>query len=145
MQTGTYILLLHLPVDAELDIPDLDSTLFPAGFYAYAAGAENLPERLKAHLTPPEQPAEHIDFLRRAASVSEIWLTMSATPHPHVWVDLLLAIPGAISIADGFGVSGCDCDSHLVYFDVRPQLDDFQIGARKLFPDEVIVIAKTDA
>ncbi len=148
MQTGTYILLLHLPADAELNIPGLGKIAFPAGFYAYADsafGIYTLPNRIKAHLAKPATPREHIDFLRQVASVAEIWLAPGDEPHTHDWVSLLLTIPGGITIADGFGVDNCTCDSHLVYFDVRPSLEDFQIGARKRFPAESIIVAKTDA
>lgn len=148
MQTGNYILLLHLPTDAELNIPKLGKIAFPAGFYAYADsafGVYTLPNRIKAHLAEPTMPREHIDFLRQIATVAEIWMAPSNEPHEHDWVSLLLDIPGSVSIADGFGVSDCTCDSHLVYFDVRPSLEDFQIGARRLFPDEAIIIAKADA
>ncbi len=144
MQTGTYILLLHLPADAELDIPGLGETMFPAGFYAYADsafGITQLPERIKTHLAEPTHPREHIDFLRKIAAVAEVWMAPGNEPHEHEWVSLLLAIPGAVAIADGFGVEDCACDSHLVYFDVRPHLEDFQIGARHLFPDEPIIRA----
>ncbi len=147
MQTGTYILLLHLSADAELDIPGLGQTTLPAGFYAYADsafGVFSLPERIKTHLAAPTRPREHIDFLRQAATVTEVWMALGDEPHEHEWVSLLLAIPGSISITDGFGVSDCTCESHLVYFDVRPELDDFQIGARKLFSTESIIRAKTN-
>lgn len=147
MQTGTYILLLHLPADTELDIPGLGKIAFPAGFYAYADsafGIYSLPRRIKSHLAEPTAPREHIDFLRQAARVAEIWMAPGSEPHEHDWVSLLLDIPGGIAIADGFGVDDCTCDSHLVYFDVRPSLEDFQIGARKLFPNEPIIIAKAD-
>ncbi len=148
MQTGTYILLLHLPADAELDIPGMEKTLFPAGFYAYADsafGIYTLPQRIKTHLAEPTTPREHIDFLRQVAGVVEIWMAPGNEPHEHDWVSLLLAIPGGVSIAEGFGVSDCACESHLVYFDVRPSPEDFQIGARGLFPTETIIVAKTDA
>ncbi len=146
MQTGSYILLLHLPSDTELDIPHLGTITFPAGFYAYAASAfdaAGLPGHIKRHLAPAKQPRQDIDYLVQVASIDEVWMALGNTPREHDWTDLLLAIPGGISLIDGFGVTGCACDSHLVYFDVCPSLEDFEVDARHKFPTETIIGAVT--
>ncbi len=142
--TGTYTLLLHLPGDTQLAIGGLGQFDFPAGYYAYVDGAydaDGLAGALKKRLTPPKTPTRHIDYLRQVANIEEIWLTTASQTREHVWSALLLEIPGAISLIEGFGAADCHCESHLIYFDVRPSLEDFVIGAKHRFPNDVIIRA----
>jgi len=54
----------------------------------------------------------------------------------------MLAIPGAAVPVDGFGASDSDRESHLVYFDVRPSLEDFAVGvAAPVFPGTTVLRA----
>jgi Uri superfamily endonuclease len=144
ISTGTYVLLLHLPAPVELTVGRLGTFDFPAGWYAYigsAFGAGGLVGRLKHHLRPVERPHWHIDYLRQAAELVEIWLSPDTEPREQAWVDLMLAIPGATIIVEGFGASDSDRESHLVYFDVRPELEDFAVGVRARFPHARILRA----
>jgi Uri superfamily endonuclease len=143
-ETGNYILLLHLLDDEILTIGKLGTFDFPAGWYAYvgsAFGSGGLVARLKHHLQPVEKPHWHIDYLRQAAQVKEIWLSPDTTSHERDWADLILAIPGAIIIVEGFGASDSDRESHLFYFDVRPTLEDFTVGVRARFPEATLLRA----
>jgi hypothetical protein len=38
-------------------------------------------------------------------------------------------------LVDGFGASDSSQDSHLIYFDIRPSLEDFVVGVRARFPE----------
>ncbi|RME40631.1 MAG: GIY-YIG nuclease family protein [Caldilineae bacterium] len=143
-QTGTYILLLHLPADTSLTFPHLGKFTLPAGFYAYvgsAFGPGGLPAAFKRHLTPPASPHTPIDHLQQVAALEEIWFAAGEENRQHVWADLLLAVPGGMNLIEGFGTDDCDCDSHLVYFDVRPDMEDFAVGVRYRFPAETIARA----
>ncbi len=143
-EPGNYILLLHLPADERLTIGKLGTFVFPAGWYAYvgsAFGAGGLVGRLKHHLQPVEKPHWHIDYLRQAAQVEEIWLSPGSERREQEWVDLMLAIPGAMILVEGFGASDSVKESHLIYFDVRPLLEDFTVGVRARFPKSQILRA----
>lgn len=143
-ETGNYILLLHLPADERLTIGKLGAFVFPAGWYAYvgsAFGAGGLVGRLKHHLQPVEKPHWHIDYLRQVAQVEEIWLSPGRERREQEWVDLMLAIPGAMILVEGFGASDSVKESHLIYFDVRPLLEDFTVGVRAHFPESQILRA----
>ena len=147
VNTGTYVLLLHLPLDETLTIGKLGTFHFPAGWYAYvgsAFGAGGLVGRLKHHLKPVKKPHWHIDYLRQAAQVKEVWLTPGAERREQAWVDLILAIPGAMVLVEGFGASDSTQESHLIYFDVRPLLEDFAVGVRKRFPEAQVLRAYAD-
>ena len=128
-ETGNYVLLLHLPVNETVTIGKLGTFDFPAGWYAYigsAFGAGGLVGRLKHHLKPAERPHWHIDYFRQVAQVKEVWLSPGTERREQAWVDLMLAIPGAAILADGFGASDSTRDSHLIYFDIRPLLGGFR-------------------
>jgi Uri superfamily endonuclease len=146
-ETGTYVLLLHLPADEQITIGKLGTFDFPAGWYTYvgsAFGSGGLVGRLKYHMKPVEKPHWHIDYLRRSAQLAEIWLSPGTERREEEWVDLLLAIPGATVAADGFGASDTDKESHLAYFDVRPSLEDFAVGVRARFPNTQVLRAFAD-
>jgi Uri superfamily endonuclease len=143
-ETGNYVLLLNLPTNETLTIGKLGSFDFPAGWYAYvgsAFGAGGLVGRLKHHLKPVEQPHWHIDYLRQAAEVKEIWLAPGEKPREQAWVEIMLAIPGAMILVEGFGASDSPLESHLVYFDIRPLLEDFIVGVRARFPETKVLRA----
>ena len=145
--TGTYVLLLHLPADTRLTIGRLGTFEFVAGWYTYvgsAFGAGGLVGRLKHHLQPVEQPHWHIDYLRQAARVTEIWLAPGVERQEQEWVDIMLAIPGASVPVDGFGASDSEQESHLAYFDLRPTLEDFAVGVHARFPGTKVLRAYKD-
>lgn len=145
-ETGNYVLLLHLPADETLTVGKLGTVDFPAGWYTYvgsAFGSGGLVGRLKHHLQPVERPHWHIDYLRQAAELQEIWLAPDTVSHEREWADLMLAIPGATVLVEGFGASDSDRESHLFYFDVCPSLEDFTIGVRARFPEAKVLRAYT--
>lgn len=142
--TGTYILLLHLPEDTTIQVGRLGTVDFPAGWYTYvgsAFGPGGLVGRIKHHLRPLEKFHWHIDYLRHAAEVREIWLSPDTERREQVWVDLMLEIPGATVLVDGFGASDSLQETHLLYFELKPSLEDFAIGIRRRFPEAKIIRA----
>jgi Uri superfamily endonuclease len=144
LQTGNYILLLHLPTDEILTIGKLGTFDFPAGWYAYAGsafGPGGLVGRLKHHLQPVDRPHWHIDYLRQVAQLKEIWLSPDTESRKRDWADLMLAIPGATTLVEGFGAADSDRETHLLYFDVRPSLEDFAVGVRARFPGTKVLRA----
>lgn len=144
METGNYVLLLHLPHNKILTIGKLGIFDFPAGWYTYvgsAFGAGGIKGRLKHHLKPAERPHWHIDYLRQVASVAEVWLSPGQVSHEETWVEAVLAIPGGTVPVDGFGASDSEMDSHLIYFDVRPSMEDFVIALRVRLPDAQVLRA----
>lgn len=145
--TGTYVLLLHLSSDEAITIGRLGTFDFPAGWYTYigsAFGAGGLLGRIKHHLQPVQKPHWHIDYLRQKAEIKEIWLSPDTQPREQEWVDLMIAVPGAIALIEGFGASDSRHETHLFYFDVRPTLEDFVIGVRARFPEARVLRAYAD-
>ncbi|MFN8376526.1 MAG: GIY-YIG nuclease family protein [Anaerolineae bacterium] len=127
-QKGTYILLLRLNAPALLTVGRLGTFHFPAGVYGYvgsAFGAGGLRGRLKHHLLPAARPHWHIDYLRSAAPIVEIWYAASADAAEHDWAAALMRLSGVV-IAPRFGASDCRCAAHLLHFPSRPNLEDFR-------------------
>jgi Uri superfamily endonuclease len=146
--TGTYVLLLHLPTDETMNVGRLGRFDFPAGWYTYigsAFGAGGLVGRIKYHLQPVEKPHWHIDYLRQKATLKEIWLSPDAERREEAWVELMMEVPGAVALIEGFGASDSPQETHLFYFDLRPSLEDFIIGVRARFPESKVIRAFTDA
>lgn len=148
---GTYILVFHLVTDTRLTIPLLGSLTLPAGFYLYVSGVsggqESIPQRLKQHLYPPRRAQKHIDYLCQTASIEEIWIGAQTINQAQAWAELVLDIPGVSILAEGFGLddpsdaADFNLETRLFYFDVRPDLEDFSLGVRSRFPNEVVIRA----
>ncbi len=142
--TGTYVLLLYLATNETITVGKLGTFGFPVGWYTYigsAFGPGGLFGRIKHHLQPTEKPHWHIDYLRQKAVLQEIWLSPDTERREHDWVDLMIDIPDSIAFIEGFGASDSDQDTHLLYFDVRPSLDDFAVGVRARFPEAKVLRA----
>ena len=122
---GTYILLLYLALPARLTIGRLGAFDFPSGWYAYvgsAFGSGGLRDRLKHHLAPVTNPHWHIDYLRAAAPVREVWYFASEIVYEHHWATALLSLPEASVPAPRFGASDCRCEAHLFRFAEKSDL-----------------------
>jgi Uri superfamily endonuclease len=146
--TGTYVLLLHLAENQTIAVGRLGEFDFPAGWYTYigsAFGAGGLLGRIKHHLRPVQSPHWHIDYLRRYAPVQEIWLSPDTERREEAWVDMMIDIPGAVALIEGFGASDTHKETHLFYFDVRPSLEDFAVGVHTRFPGTQVLRAYATA
>lgn len=122
-EKGTYVLLLALDTATPLQIGKLGGFDFPAGWYAYvgsAFGSGGLRGRLKHHCSQVKTPHWHIDYIRQAATVREVWYSASDIRQEHEWAVLLLSQPGASIPAPRFGASDCTCPAHLVHFPKKP-------------------------
>ena len=120
---GTYILILHLAQPTRLVIGKLGTFDFPGGWYAYvgsAFGSGGLRGRLKHHLAPITNPHWHIDYLRAAATVREVWYIADEIVYEHNWATALLSLPEAAVPARRFGASDCKCEAHLFRFAEKP-------------------------
>jgi len=120
---GTYVLLLYLKKSVRLQIGKLGSFDFKRGTYAYvgsAFGPGGLDARLKHHYTLSANPHWHIDYLRRAATLKDIWVSATPQKSEHAWTKGLLSLDAGQCPVKGFGSSDCHCFSHLVYFVRKP-------------------------
>jgi Uri superfamily endonuclease len=108
---GVYILVIELPVAAEIHTLRR-SFLLDKGFYAYIGSAMNgLEARIRRHLSPDKKHHWHIDFL---LDKSKIRAVVSAQTGERMECKIADHFSDLESLI-GFGSSDCQCRSHLFY------------------------------
>jgi len=132
---GTYALLLFCPRPKKLRIGRLGVHPVAQGWYVYLGSAfasGGLRARCRHHLRQLRRPRWHIDYLRPAASLQEIWFTSDSVPREHQWAEIIRGLSRAGMPIPGFGSSDCICPAHLMYFPYRPLLSNFQRSLHRL-------------
>ena len=112
LDSGSYMLILHLLEDITISVGSLGHVTFPRGFYIYVGSAKkNLTRRMERHLRKRKKVFWHIDYLREHAERCMALPIRSQTSLEH---EVALALN---RIADwsvpGFGSSDYSCDTHL--------------------------------
>lgn len=124
---GSYILLLRLPRETTVQIGQLGSHRFKAGYYAYAGSAlSGLKARIGRHLRSAKARRWHIDYLREATTVQGVWVLPGPQREECSLATELLRMPGAEPGPRGFGSSDCRCRTHLVHFRDRSPSDSIE-------------------
>jgi Uri superfamily endonuclease len=141
---GTY-LLLELDRRRRLEVGRLGRIDFPAGWYLYvgsAFGPGGVMARCAHHRRVSPRPRWHIDYLRAAGALREIWYTHDPRRREHAWAGLLAAEKGAAWQPEGFGASDCDCSSHLFYHSKRPCFQAFRRAALRYLVDQEVIFCE---
>lgn len=124
---GTYALVLAFPEPCELQVGRIGRVKFDSPYYLYfgsAFGPGGLGARVKHHLNPARHPHWHIDYLRQAADVVDVWYTTEEARLECTWANAALTHPD-VSPVPRFGASDCRCQSHLLAARRRPSLSAF--------------------
>jgi Uri superfamily endonuclease len=112
--SGTYTVLLWLPMLSQITIGRLGCYPFPRGYYTYTGSAQRgLAARLHRHVHGATTRHWHLDYFRPHARV----LAWQAYPHltqPECQLAQRLLAHGRV-VVPKFGASDCSCASHLVY------------------------------
>ncbi|HOG46268.1 MAG TPA: GIY-YIG nuclease family protein [Anaerolineae bacterium] len=139
---GTYVLILHLAGGEVIRVGSLGSYAFPAGFYAYvgsACGPGGLAGRLRHHIAGGARPHWHVDHLRRAARLAEVWFIAQSLRREHGWAALLGRLPDATAPAARFGASDCACPTHLWHWLECPSPGAFRQLLDEHFPGDALL------
>lgn len=134
---GSYALVLALSGSSELRVGRLGSIRFDAPYYLYfgsAFGPGGLEARIRHHLKAARHPHWHIDYLRQAADVIEVWYSLDEARLECVWANMVLTHRDVTPVAR-FGSSDCRCRSHLMSSNSRPGLSAFQRQQGQIRPD----------
>lgn len=126
---GTYVLVLASPKTGPLRIGRFGTLELQEGFYVYvgsAFGPGGLQARLRHHLQPTARPHWHIDYLRAACGLIEVWFTCDAARQEHAWASIMENLPGATLPMPGFGSSDCGCAAHMFSFAGLPSIRAFR-------------------
>jgi Uri superfamily endonuclease len=128
-RTGIYALILLSASDNLIEIGKLGRFSVPPGFYVYvgsAWGPGGLKARIAHHERISQQPHWHMDYLRPAMHLKEVWYAYDSKRHEHRWANTLSCMRGASIPIVGFGASDCSCKSHLFAFAVQPSIRRFR-------------------
>ncbi|MHA1337314.1 MAG: GIY-YIG nuclease family protein [Promethearchaeota archaeon] len=130
---GTYILVIFLSNNLNLQIGALGKIFFKKGFYFYVGsalgnkGSSTLINRVRRHLLSPKLKKNHwhIDYLlaNNEANVIRIYLFPIMRK-----IECKIAIAlekTADSYINKFGSSDCNCKSHLFYYEEFKELNEF--------------------
>lgn len=126
---GTYALILQSAGNERVPIGRLGRLDLPPGAYAYvgsALGPGGLQARIARHLDPSRPIHWHIDYLKRATRVVEVWYVVDPVRREHAWARAFGGRSNASIPTPGFGSSDCHCPAHLFRFPTAPKLATFK-------------------
>lgn len=127
---GTYALVLHMSRSRRIRIGRLGTFSFPAGHYLYvgsAFGPGGLRARIAHHMKRATHPHWHIDYLRQAADVVDVWYTAGKRLEC-AWARRLSKGACVYTPVAGFGSSDCECPAHLFFIHADLVFDGRVIG-----------------
>ena len=120
---GTYALILKSSAERWIEIGKLGKCLILPGYYIYtgsAFGPGGLKARIAHHTRISQRPHWHIDYLRLALPLDQVWYSYNSERYEHLWANAFGRLKGATLPIAGFGASDCRCKSHLSLFSTRP-------------------------
>lgn len=120
---GTYLLLLRADSPCAIVVGRLGTATLTPGWLVYvgsAFGPGGLAARIRHHLRHAAKPHWHIDYVRAALDLCEIWVCASPQRLEHRFATALHSAPGSSIPLPRCGASDCRCAAHLFHFTVRP-------------------------
>lgn len=118
MDSGIYIVVLHLSKTVKITVGKLGTFNFRRGFYFYVGSAQrNLSKRLERHSRRKKALRWHIDYLSTKAKMLGA-ITIAGPRELECQLAKKLASSFELTMP-GFGASDCRCKGHLFY---APQL-----------------------
>jgi Uri superfamily endonuclease len=115
--------------EQQVEVGKLGRFQLRPGFYVYvgsAFGPGGLKARIAHHMKISEKPHWHMDYLRPALVLNEIWFTYDSRHREHQWAGALARIDGGSIPFSGFGASDCRCKSHLYFIRAKPSIRRFR-------------------
>ena len=110
---GSYILLIEVENDREIEFRKLGKIRFKKGFYAYVGSALNgIEARVKRHLRKEKRLWWHIDYLLSEAVIREVICVESDRREE---CSIARNLEKQFDSIKGFGCSDCKCPSHLFF------------------------------
>jgi Uri superfamily endonuclease len=110
---GSYILIIEIDQDKDIQIGSIGKITFKKGFYAYIGSALNgLEQRIERHVRKEKRLHWHIDFLLEHGKVVDVYYKEGLDREECVIANILHVKFKGIT---NFGCSDCKCKSHLFY------------------------------
>lgn len=120
---GTYVLVLRVENPCSVAVGKLGTATLAPGWVLYvgsAFGPGGLAARRGHHVRPAARPYWHIDYVRAALKLDEIWVCASPQCLEHRFAAILHTAPGSSIPLPRCGASDCRCAAHLFHFSTRP-------------------------
>lgn len=137
-ESGIYALIMNSQKPMKVQIGKLGSLQIQPGYYVYvgsAFGPGGLQARINHHLKGGARKHWHLDYLRQAVYISEIWYSYGSTKYEHQWAKIFNKGFNAFLPLPGFGASDCSCTAHLFFFKTKPHLEEFKIQLEEKIPE----------
>jgi Uri superfamily endonuclease len=127
---GTYVLVMRLETPGRVVVGARGAFELAAGYYLYVGGALNgLLGRLRRHVrTDAKKLYWHVDYLRAATRVVDIWWTLADERLECGWATTLGSLPNVSEAISRFGSGDCRCATHLFYTAGDPPFEAFSHG-----------------
>ena len=123
------MLLLRNKQKQNLHVGKFGQILFKPGVYAYigsAFGPGGIKARVDRHLRQTDKKHWHIDYIKSAMTIEEVWLIYTHQRLEHRCAKICADLEQAQNARPGFGSSDCDCKTHLYYYPKMPKFLDFK-------------------
>ena len=121
---GSYVLVLRLDEQIDIDVGKLGLVCFRSGVYLYFGSALNgLNGRIQRHLRHEKKIHWHIDRLTSLASIEDVWWINDGKNWECAWANETEALTRRVASVAGFGSSDCKCASHLHAFDAASNIE----------------------
>lgn len=113
VRRGTYVLLITLGADLEVQVGALGTLLFKSGTYCYTGSAMGgLDQRVSRHISKDKKVRWHIDRLTMVADQVTAYESYPEAV-PECQLAHMAMVCGMVPAVDGFGCSDCGCRTHL--------------------------------
>ena len=117
-----YNLVIYLKGERRIQVGRLGCFRFPAGYYVYTGSALNgLEARIARHLRKEKRKWWHVDYLLEWAEVAEVRRVPTRERKECALNRKVAGLTGARVVVPGFGASECTCETHLFFFEMRPE------------------------
>jgi len=118
---GSYILLIHLYEDKNIQVGRLGKLFFKKGYYAYVGSAMNgIEQRVQRHLRHNKKTHWHIDYLLRHAEIKNVFYKENQHREE---CKIAEKLNKKLKNIQRFGCTDCKCNSHLFYGSLESIVD----------------------
>lgn len=108
---GSYVLIIKLDKDKEIEIGKLGKIKFKKGYYAYVGSAlNNMEKRIERHFRKKKKMRWHIDYFLKHSKIIAVFYKESNKKE-----ECKIASKFSLPYIKNFGCSDCKCKSHLFY------------------------------
>lgn len=122
--SGCYQILMHLDKSRKIRVGRLGLFDFPAGWYVYTGSAlGGLSARIQRHFKKEKRLHWHIDYLLEHARICGVKKCLTRIRKECSLNARIFTHRKAKIVVKKFGSTDCRCETHLAFFDKKPDLD----------------------